>query len=76
MSLFDMRLRAAIRRCPNAARHIMGEGRTNANLRRNGFTRAGGDVLCPDCGHKFYDHPPDPGEQSLTVLCDGRRVKL
>ena len=38
--------------------------------------RAGGDVLCPDCGQKYYDHTPCPGAEWLTVLCDGSVVKL
>ncbi len=42
--------------------------------------RAGGDVLCPDCGQKYYDHPQFDGEggtlRFLNILCDGSLVKL
>ena len=38
--------------------------------------RCGGDVLCPDCGRKFYDHPEEEEFPFLNVLCDGSVVKL
>lgn len=48
------------------------------------FTRAGGGVECGECGRLYYDHPRDrdpaalayDGSAPLTILCDGRRVKL
>lgn len=43
--------------------------------------RAGGDVVCPQCGFVYYDHPQDGepdnnGDKYLNRLCDGRLVKL
>jgi predicted chitinase len=38
--------------------------------------RAGGDVTCERCGLPYRDHPSDPVESFLTVLCDGSLVKL
>lgn len=38
--------------------------------------RCGGDVLCVDCGRKFYDHPEEREFPFLNVLCDGSVVKL
>ncbi len=40
------------------------------------WKRAGGDVVCDHCGLKYYDHPRDVHQESLTILCDGKRVKL
>jgi hypothetical protein len=43
--------------------------------------RADGRCVCR-CGLEYRDHPGDPavlsnfGEPFLTILCDGRRVKL
>lgn len=38
--------------------------------------RAGGDVVCKTCGKKYYDHPRDVDYPFMTVMCDGRLVKL
>ena len=44
--------------------------------------RASGDVVCDDCGKKYYDHPEDKGQLSfdgrpfLHIRCDGMRLKL
>lgn len=38
--------------------------------------RCGGDVVCMDCGRKFYDHPQEAEYRFLNVLCDGSVVKL
>lgn len=38
--------------------------------------RCSGDMDCKICGHLYYDHPVYPGHEYLTVLCDGRVVKL
>jgi hypothetical protein len=38
--------------------------------------RCGGDVLCLDCGRKFYDHPQEEEHRYMNVLCDGSVVKL
>lgn len=39
--------------------------------------RASGDAICDVCKFSFKDHPNYPGSDSfLTVLCNGRRVKL
>lgn len=46
------------------------------------FVRAAGDCACTWCGKPYWKHPGDPyevtreGVRWLTVLCDGRRVKL
>ncbi len=45
------------------------------------FVRASGDCVCAWCGREYRKHPLDPyelydGWPWLTVLCDGRRVKL
>lgn len=45
-------------------------------------TRASGACACAHCGRPYRAHPLDPYEVAwdgglwLTVLCDGRRVKL
>lgn len=44
--------------------------------KRWGFVRAGGSVICDECGQEFYDHVQDPIDPWLTVLCSGERVKL
>ncbi len=38
--------------------------------------RAAGAAVCNQCGRPYYDHPADPQEPSLTILCDRERVKL
>lgn len=40
------------------------------------FRRAGGDVICDECGSKYYDHPQHPAFGFLNVICDGSIVKL
>ena len=48
------------------------------------FVRAGGDVVCEECGKKYIDHPMYKGEDGLdwegrpflNQLCDGKLVKL
>jgi hypothetical protein len=45
-------------------------------LHRAAWYRAGGGVVCDQCGEEFYDHPRDPVESSLTVMCNRERVKL
>ena len=40
------------------------------------FVRAGGDVECPDCGLSYRHHPEHPYHTFLTILCDGKLVKL
>lgn len=52
------------------------EAPQKAAERRLNFASTRGDVVCPECGEKSYDHPPDPEEPSLTILCDRSRVKL
>lgn len=52
-----------------------------ANHLRRTMTRAGGDVVCDQCGLTFHDHPPDVADypestQGLTILCDKTRVHL
>lgn len=43
----------------------------------NDFTHAGGDVVCPTCGYKYYDHPSLNGQaKGLRMLCDGKKVKV
>lgn len=40
--------------------------------------RAGGGVICnvPGCGLPYRDHPQAVPHTWLTLLCDGRYVKL
>lgn len=46
------------------------------------FERAGGDVICEECGCKYLDHvmfqgeKDDQGHPFLHMLCDGTLVKL
>ena len=40
------------------------------------WQRAGGDVLCPQCGEKLYDHPREEHQADLTIACDRRRYHL
>lgn len=44
--------------------------------KREAFKRAGGRVICDECGFEFNDHVQDPIEPWLNVLCNGERVKL
>lgn len=41
-----------------------------------GWYRAGGDVICSICGHKYYDHIMVKDEEWLTRLCNGDFVHL
>lgn len=43
---------------------------------RDNYVRASGDCVCSACGATYHDHPADEVEDWLTVLCNGRRVKL
>jgi hypothetical protein len=53
------------------------EPAADAAIRRDAWVRAGGDVVCPQCGEEYRHHPHDwDGFESLTVLCDRSRVKL
>lgn len=38
--------------------------------------RAGGGVICGQCGCAYYDHPSCPPEPWLTILCNRTLVKL
>lgn len=38
--------------------------------------RVGGGSICGVCGREYYDHPAHFPHTYLTVLCDGRVVKL
>lgn len=38
--------------------------------------RASGDVVCALCGEVYYDHPADPRETWMTMVCGGKRWKL
>jgi hypothetical protein len=40
------------------------------------FYRCDGRLVCWDCWREYSDHPRDPREECLTVLCNGWRVKL
>jgi hypothetical protein len=41
------------------------------------FMRASGEVECPTCGYKLYDHPSLDGRaKGLRMTCDGKKVKL
>src|SRR3990172_8825365 len=57
---------------------IFGERR----LFPKGFTRAGGDCICHQCGQTYLEHPLADEYRSwedepyLNRLCDGRLVKL
>lgn len=55
---------------------LVGETKRRAEQRRDAFGRAGGGAVCDWCGRELRQHPGDPGEPFLTVLCDLRRVKL
>jgi len=52
------------------------ESEDDSRKRRIDMVRAGGDCVCDQCGEKFYDHPSDPVDTFLNILCDRRRVKL
>ncbi len=39
------------------------------------FGRAGGNVICKDCGLEYLEHP-DGSEPWMTLLCNGKQVKL
>jgi hypothetical protein len=51
------------------------DGRS-ADEQREAFYRAGGGCVCEWCGRQYAAHFNDLREEYLTVLCDGRRVKL
>jgi hypothetical protein len=38
--------------------------------------RASGEAVCTTCKQLYVDHVRHPNAKWLTVLCDGRRVKL
>lgn len=38
--------------------------------------RASGDCVCEHCGDSYYKHAEHPLAPWLTMLCDGRNVKL
>lgn len=38
--------------------------------------RAGGECICTTCHRDYDSHPSLPGHNWVTVLCDGRLVKL
>lgn len=40
------------------------------------FFRAEADAPCPDCQRPYDQHPEDPHEGDLVVLCNGWHVKL
>lgn len=40
------------------------------------FQRAGGAVICPMCSRPYSDHPRNIPHHWLTMLCNGRFVKL
>lgn len=40
------------------------------------YVRIGGSVVCETCGYFVSDHPAAIGAEFLTVLCDGRFVKV
>lgn len=40
------------------------------------WIHASGNCICSTCGHLYFNHPEDPNELPLHVLCDGLRVKL
>ena len=42
----------------------------------NSFERADGDVECHLCRLPYFEHPRAPEAECLTMVCDGRRVKL
>ncbi|MBA4187573.1 MAG: hypothetical protein C0467_06095 [Planctomycetaceae bacterium] len=52
------------------------EDPVKADARRENFIRAGGGVVCGDCGLAYSDHPQDPKDEFLNILCDRTRVKL
>jgi hypothetical protein len=58
------------------ARAVHGEPEELAHIRRRDFIRACGDCVCEKCGNLYYDHPRDPLEASLVVLCCMTRAKL
>jgi hypothetical protein len=73
----------------NARRPVIRDGAAFASAsdflprsRPEDMVRAGGDCVCAQCGEPYRRHAHDPyesdasGEPWLTVLCDGRRVKL
>lgn len=59
-----------------AAIYAEQEDEAQADWRRRDFVRASGRVQCSICRELYSDHPPDPVEPSLTLLCDRARVKL
>lgn len=40
------------------------------------FERVSHLMPCPECGHAYVDHPQHIPWTFLTILCDGRIVKL
>jgi hypothetical protein len=40
------------------------------------FLRASGGTVCSQCGYSYSDHPRHVPWHFLTILCDGRVVKL
>lgn len=48
----------------------------DAKLEEHGYFRASGKSICEECDQLYSKHPVDKIEDWLTVLCNGRRVKL
>lgn len=47
-----------------------------ARVNPGDFERAGAGVVCELCRLEYVEHPTAPEGSPLTILCDGRRVKL
>lgn len=43
---------------------------------KTGMTYRSGDYTCEMCGWRYSRHATCPLEPWITILCDGRRVKL
>lgn len=77
--LGDLPLRRARRFAPDAVALARLEELVTP---RPGFRRAGGQVVCKECGHEYYEHPRCPHERNaegrpfLRVACGGERLKL
>jgi hypothetical protein len=58
------------------ARAVHGEPEELAHIRRRDFIRSDKGCVCPACLNEYVDHPRDPVDGFLVVLCDMTRVKL
>jgi len=57
-------------------REMLMMNRAQAHHESPEANRVSGDCICPECGHLYYEHPQGVPWYDLTLLCNGKYVKL